>query len=1259
MNEEVMKQKLVKYKDRLNDLSKRNRSIRMLKLYDKWAFDLNNLSNLNLDPTKVINRIVEQKGSITLLKQDVNNEETLLYSAKLNNLYRNLKAIEEETGLYDLYMGYPYITGNMLDGTYVRAPLFLYPVKLNKEKAGGIKWTLSMEDSEPQLNRTLFLALKKLSGIDFTEDLFEEAETISKKIDFLKWTTWLKDCSLNMLWSSNPTEIKQFVNLTQDLIPQLKNGQFQLENLSILGNFPQGNSALLKDYEDLITLSGLEDNHGVLGELLGIENLDSTEDDEELEIEQYKESLEAEKFYVLDTDASQEEIIKEIDRQKGMVIHGPPGTGKSQVIVNLIANFTAKNKKVLLVCQKRAALDVVYQRLDSIGLSKQVALLHDEKNDRKNLYSRIHTLLDDDSVIHEYEHDLIQLSRKIEQYEKELNSIAKGLYEVQSHGYKAYDLYGLGKPITEIEVILNLENILQSLNKDNFEDVLSKILSYGSFYGRFGGNNYPLKDRKTFNNLEIKDRQNLIEILNKVIEKANKSVEYLNTFEQEEITPEYTWLISDKLEKIYDDLNPEEKKSLQKLRLWWWTSFSGKTIVEELLNGDKFKGLTSKEWPRLRESLKVLFELSKVSEGMSKELTSLKTYFTDDSIKNLNNRVSKGDIPVLDLQKMQEFIIQDFEDLRLMDRDYDESLPFIKSIIDRLKEKTNENIHSQLALEWVDIVKQSAYIHWIDQIEKKHPSISKIGSEELDRVRESFKNVLNEKKDLSAKVLSYRLLKWLYHSKQMNSKHFKELKHQVGKKRMVWPVRKLVRQFSLNGLLDAMPVWLTSPETVSAIFPLEKDMFDVVIFDEASQCTVENGLPSIYRGSKIIVAGDEKQLPPSNLFKGEIQVDEDEEDENDLEYSESLLNLSKRILPEKMLQWHYRSKFEELINFSNHAFYNGNIQIAPNVSPLKDPAAIKWLKVENGTWINQCNEVEAIEVVNLLKRIVNDHPGKSIGIITFNAKQQDKILDIIDREVENDKKFAVQYQQIMSKELDERIFVKNIENVQGDERDIVIFSIAYARNEQGKVYSRFGTLSQRGGENRLNVAVSRAKEQIYVVSSIEPTELNVTNAKNDGPRLLKNYLEYSKAVSEVNKDKIETLITKINENHNTKKQELDLWFDSPFEEQVYKQLCNLGYKVDTQIGMSGYRIDMAVVHPNNPQKYILGVECDGAMFHSAASAKERDVYRQRFLEYKGWKITRIWSRNWWKNSSNEIEKIDQLIKKIVREERIKEEVTIG
>ncbi|UGB33111.1 AAA domain-containing protein [Metabacillus sp. B2-18] len=906
---------------------------------------------------------------------------------------------------------------------------------------------------------------------------------------------------------------------------------------------------------------------------------------------------------------------------------------------------------------KKSRTDVVYQRLEALGLSSHVALLHDEKNDRKPLYKKLNTLLEDEKLASDHENELVQLSSKIEEYESKLNAIAKGLYEVQPHGYKAFDLYSLGKPINEIEVILELKEILHSLTKDNLDDVLMKIFSYGTYYSRFGSDDYPLKERKSFATLELKDRLTIVEILKNVIEKAKTSISYLNEFDQDDITPEYTWLINDKLEKIYDDLNPDEKRTLQKLRLWWWTSFTGKTIVEELLNGEKFKGTSSKEWPRIRESLKILFDLSQVSEKMSTEIKSLQAYFNDELVKKYNERISKGDIPLTEIEQKHEFILQDFEDLRNMDREYDEFLPNIKRMIDMLKDKTSNNIHKQLSDEWVDIVRQSAFIHWIDGIESKHPILTKIGTEEMEKVREDFKVLLLQKRELTVKVLINRLLKKLNSVKQSNSKAMRELKHQTGKQRMIWPVRKLVREFSLNGLLDVMPIWLTSPETVSAIFPLQKELFDIVIFDEASQCTVENGLPAAFRAEKLVVAGDEKQLPPSNLFRGVISDDEDDAEVDDFKESESLLNLAKRSLPEKMLQWHYRSKSEELINFSNHAYYNGNIQIAPNVEPLRQPAAIQWHKVD-GRWINQCNEVEAVAVVDLLKKIVLQHPSKTVGIITFNAKQQDKIQDIIDAQVEEDQQFGVLYQQIMSRDMDERVFVKNIENVQGDERDIIIFSIAYAKNQEGRVYNRFGSLGQQGGENRLNVAVTRSKEEIHVVTSIEPSELSVSSTKNEGPKFLKSYMEYAKAVSHVRKDEIEAVLTKLNENQNTKKQESNLVFDSPFEEQVYSALTKLGYKVDTQIGMSGYRIDLAVVHPNQPEKYIIGIECDGAMYHSAPSAKERDVYRQRFLETKGWKITRIWSRNWWKNSSAEIEKIDQLVKKLVKEESLKKEVMV-
>ncbi|MEH7114937.1 AAA domain-containing protein [Neobacillus niacini] len=1254
-----MKDKLVLLKDKLNDLSKRNRSIRMLKLYDKWAFDISKLNLLeNENAQNVLKRVLEQQGKVKLVKQDQYNSSSLILSKKLNNLYRNIKDIEEETGLYDLYVGYPYITGCMLDGTYFRAPLFLYPAKLEMQKVNGTQWSLSFQDEgEPQLNRTLFLALKKFSSLSVSEKIYDEALEKARNVNYLSLISWLKEYSINVIWNNEP-QLKGFIDYKQDEVPNFKKGQFQLEKMAILGCFPQGNSALLKDYEDLIAL--VEENQnpdlGILGELInvGLETEYSPIDGEEI-----KQSPTAEKeiFNILETDASQEDIIKEIFSKRGLVIHGPPGTGKSQVIVNLISNFISKNKRVLLVCQKRAALDVVYQRMDSLGLSGQVALLHDEKNDRKMLYSKLSNLLELNKPLEEYENELNAISKKIEDYETYLNSIATGLYEIQENGFNAYELYGLSKPIQEQEVILDkLHSVIGHLNKENLDDVLMKILSFGNYYGRLGGELYPLRNRKSFAKLELKDRLRIIEILNNTVQKAEQSKTHLDNLERDDLTPEYTWIISDKLEKIYEDLNPEEKKTLQKLRLWWWTSFTGKTIIEELLNGEKFNGLSSKEWPRLRDSLRILFELAQVSESMTKEIDTLNGYFQKESLEDDKKRIAKGDIPLKELQQKGEFIHLDFEDLRDMDRIYEESQPFIKALIDMLKEKYDDKIHREIASEWEEVVKQSAYIHWIDNVERKHAILTKIGTDEFDKINSQFKQLLLKKRELLVKVLLYRLTKKLFDTNEENPKAIRELKHQVSKKRMVWSVRKLVREFSNKGLLDSLPIWLTSPETASAIFPLENGLFDVVIFDEASQCTVENGLPCVYRGKKLIVAGDEKQLQPSTLFKGEIEVDEDDEEQQDLQESQSLLNLSKRVLPEKMLQWHYRSKSEELINFSNHAFYGGNIQIAPNVAPMKSPAAIQWHKTK-GQWVNQHNALEAIKVVKLLKKVINDQPEKSVGIITFNSKQQEKIRDLIDNEVEKDKKFAVLYNQIMVKDLDQQIFIKNIENVQGDERDIIIFSIGYAQNEQGRVYNRFGTLGQQSGENRLNVAISRAKEQIHVVSSIEPHELSVDSSKNDGPKFLKSYLEYAKAVSKVNKDEVEAVLIKLNEDLNTKRQSTKtLVFDSPFEEQVYHQIVNMGYTVDTQVGMSRYRIDLAVVHPNEPNRYILGIECDGAMYHSSLSAKERDVYRQQFLENKGWKITRVWSRNWWKTQSTEIERLQRTIEGILQEEKVLQKV---
>lgn len=415
---------------------------------------------------------------------------------------------------------------------------------------------------------------------------------------------------------------------------------------------------------------------------------------------------------------------------------------------------------------------------------------------------------------------------------------------------------------------------------------------------------------------------------------------------------------------------------------------------------------------------------------------------------------------------------------------------------------------------------------------------------------------------------------------------------------------------------------------------------------------IEKGLPSVYRAKKVVVAGDHKQLRPSSLGVGRIEIDEDEVSEDTdvpaaLE-EESLLDLARFKYQNVMLNFHYRAKYEELIAFSNYAFYHGRLNVSPNVDkPDKPP--IEFHMMSDAMWINRSNLPEAKYIVAMLRDILRDRKSnETIGIITFNSSQRDLIEDLLDEQCALDSEFASAVRaEVDRKENGEDIglFIKNIESVQGDERDIIIFSIGYAKNENGRLIRSFGWLNQKGGENRLNVAISRAKKKIHIVTSFIPEELQVEDTKNEGPKILKKYLQYAKAVSDEDQETQRQILLSFGDDSSPGS---DVIFDSDFELQVYDALNyglrDKGFTIDTQVGIGGYSIDLALKYEG---KYILGIECDGKMYHSSKSARERDYHRQKYLESRGWRIHRIWSTNWWKNSQGEIKKICDLAESLI------------
>jgi hypothetical protein len=389
---------------------------------------------------------------------------------------------------------------------------------------------------------------------------------------------------------------------------------------------------------------------------------------------------------------------------------------------------------------------------------------------------------------------------------------------------------------------------------------------------------------------------------------------------------------------------------------------------------------------------------------------------------------------------------------------------------------------------------------------------------------------------------------------------------------------------------------MASPESVSAIFPMEQ-LFDVVIFDEASQCFAERGIPALCRGNQVLVAGDDKQLRPFELYQSRLEEDTEAPE---LEV-DSLLELSSKYLETTYLRGHYRSKSLELIDFSNHHFYNNKLQLLPDkrILDLNEPA-VEYRKVD-GMWESQTNPQEAQQVVDVVIKYVKEYPEKDIGVVTFNLPQQMLIMDLLDDAFLS-----------AGQSLPTSLFVKNIENVQGDEKDIIIFSIGYAPDKNKKLSMQFGSLNVAGGENRLNVAVTRAREKVIIVSSIWPEALRVEGVQHDGPKLLKQYLEYAREISE---RRFKPSVIEHNQ-HNAD------WY-------LRSAIVRWSATEKTSLAFESGRLpsaDITLTKSSKPEGIIL---TDDVLYEQMYSIKDAHVYTPQLLEQKHWTHHRVFSRNWW------------------------------
>jgi very-short-patch-repair endonuclease len=534
---------------------------------------------------------------------------------------------------------------------------------------------------------------------------------------------------------------------------------------------------------------------------------------------------------------------------------------------------------------------------------------------------------------------------------------------------------------------------------------------------------------------------------------------------------------------------------------------------------------------------------------------------------------------------------------------------------------------------------------WLDAVYEQVPILRQFVTETHERLIERFRELdRGAVASAAARIRAFQLSRpdrpRMTVGDAPGSSELGTLLREVNKKRRHLPLRKLFASMP-DLLLRLKPCIMMSPLAVSTYLTSPDIHFDLVIFDEASQVRPHDAICAIYRGRQLIVAGDQKQLPPTSFFDRTLAEEDLSSEDGDgngggLEDYESILDVCCTLgLPRRRLRWHYRSRREALIAFSNHFFYGNELVTFPSIHDMAGNPAIAFEFIPDGRWkagaSGGFNAIEARRTAEFVLAHFRQYPQESLGVIAFSQRQQMRILD----ELEKLRKANPELEEFFRESRDEPFFVKNLENVQGDERDVIFLGIGYGPDETGRVAMRFGPLNREGGERRLNVAVTRARLRMAVVASMHAADIDLSRTSAVGVKLLRAYLDYAERGPEA----LRGAITAAAEHA----------FDSPFEEEVYEELTRHGLMLHPQVGCSGFRVDLAVVDPKAPGRYLLGVECDGATYHSSATARDRDRLRQEVLEGLGWRICRIWSTDWLRDRESQVRRVQAALEKAQRQ----------
>jgi len=1242
---------------------------------------------------------------LDLVKQELTQKRLRSYlnetdlSASLTGLYRSSRSSMEENGANTLYLALGllkwYETANSERPRY--APILLLPVEIIRKSAAK-GYVIRSREEEVLMNITLLEMLRQDFGINIggLEILPKDESGVDVKL--------------------------VFKTIREGIMNQRR---WDVEEQAILGIFSFSKFIMWNDIHN--NADKLCRNKIVKSLISGIIEW---EPGDEVYFNLDKDFKPSDITLPISADSFQMEAVCYARNGKSFILHGPPGTGKSQTITNIIADALYNGKKVLFVAEKMAALSVVQKRLSEIGLGPFCLELHSNKSKKSTVLEQLKATTEVIKV--SSPEDYASLSDRLRILREELSDYVEILHKKTLSGISLYDAlylyHTLSDILSEFEFPNSVAEELTSAKLIEWKDVVEQIQVVSNLCGSIS--KHPLRELPIENytpaiKAELKEMlekqiglirnfinasyeilqlfgceitcnsltsfNTLSELSELFVKIKHISVPLLKSPKMDEDVESIREIIIHGIERdrIENEISSEFSKTILEINAdniltnwniaqnkWFLPKFIAQNKIAKELKAYSTKGKINKL--RINQTLQSIIKyqderqiVKAKNEYFAELLGSLwekwdlmeqccaDSLFISDKIFALTRDYTIGIKARINLSDCFSNGVSTFKSIH--EQKFVKYLNFYKELIDNtdrlsssmgltfndenwsgtifeVSERLYENI-DQLR-DWCNwnIVKKQAYDKGLKQFADyvAHNDITKIVSA-FDKA--IYKSIINHTIDtqpllasFNGKIFEEKIRKFkdltnqfekvtreeLYAKLASNIPSFVKEASQSSEVGILQKnIRNNGRGMSIRKLFDTIPTllfrinpcMLMSPMSVAQYIDTDKLQFDLVIFDEASQMPTCEAVGAIARGKNLIVVGDPKQMPPTNFFSSNT-IDEENIDKEDLEsILDDCLALS---MPSKHLLWHYRSKHESLIAFSNSQYYENKLLTFPSPDDIKSKVIYQAVPGFYDKGKSRQNKAEAEAVVKeILTRLEDKELSKrSIGVVTFSSVQQILIEDLLNEAFVNNP-----HLETIALETAEPLFIKNLENVQGDERDVILFSVGYGPDKDGKVSLNFGPLNREGGWRRLNVAVSRARYEMKVFSTLRSDQIDLGRTSADGVAGLKAFLEYA----EKGKNAIA-----INSHAITSK-------NKSLVDIIANRIKESGYEVHTNIGCSGYRIDIGIVNPDKKSEYILGILCDGANYKAAKTVKDREVIQQDVLRLLGWNIHRVWTMDWLDN----------------------------